>query len=653
MIVATAGHIDHGKTSLVKALTGVDADRLPEEKSRGITVDLGYAYKHLDDGASLGFVDVPGHEKLVRNMLSGAIGVDFVLLVVAADDGPMPQTREHLAIADLLGVGRGLVALTKADRVPLSRVAEVEAELEALLAGTSLAGAPILPCSSVTGEGIAAVAARLAAAAQETVRRARTGGFRLAIDRAFTLTGIGLIVTGTAHAGEVRAGDRLVLSPQDKPVRVRGLRSQNQVAESGGRGERCALNIVGTRLDKDDIHRGNWLLAPDAHAPTARLDVRLRLLASEPRALRHWTPVHVHIGAAGVTGRISLLEDKALEPGERALAQLVLDEPVGALHGDRFVIRDQSARRTMGGGGVIDPFAPKRGIRKPDRLAELRALDDDDSGRALAAWIAARPSGAHLAAFRRARNLTADEAEALWTAADLVVVAAAKTSIGVARSRWSALQAEVVAALQTYQSEHPDSPGATVDELLRRFTLPLRPLAGEAIKTLVSEGRVERFGQLLHLPGHEVQLSLDDENFWVEIRGVLRKAGLDQPRLALLAERLRVEESEVKPLLEKLARIGRLRRVSKTYFMLPDVVATLAQEAQRLADEHATNLLTVGQFREATGIGRNLTMPILEFFDKAGFTQRVNEGRRIRQKWQEIFESGQRGAVESTPGSPL
>ncbi len=374
MIIGTAGHIDHGKTALVRALTGVDTDRLPEEKARGITIDLGYAYQPLDSGETLGFVDVPGHERLVHTMVAGAIGIDFVLLVVAADDGPMPQTHEHVQVLDLLGLARGAVALTKIDRVPVERASEASAEIRQFLSATGLAESPIFPVCALTGEGIGDLRHYLQDAARQTPARSGGERFRLAVDRSFTLMGIGTVVTGTVHNGSVRVGDRLLISPSGREARVRGIHAQNQPAECGEAGQRCALNLAGPDLHRQDIHRGDWVLDAALHVPTARLDVELRVLAAEEQPLRHWTPVHCHLGAADVTGRVAVLEGEAIAPGAAGLAQLVLDHPVAALHGDRFILRDQSASRTLGGGRVLDVAPPARGRRKPQRLELLRAF---------------------------------------------------------------------------------------------------------------------------------------------------------------------------------------------------------------------------------------------------------------------------------------
>ncbi len=634
MIVGTAGHIDHGKTLLLKALTGTDADRLPEEKARGITVDLGFAYQHFADAPSISFLDVPGHEKLIHNMLAGAIGIDFVILVVAADDGVMPQTREHLAVIDLIGVKRGLIALTKIDLVDADRAAEAENQIRNLTVGTSLEDAPVIACSAVSGAGIDTLSRHLAAAARDTLTRKSAGNFRLAVDRCFTLTGIGVVVTGTVYSGTVKAGDTLLHSPAGTEVRVRAIRAENREADVATAGQRCALNLTGRKLEKEHVKRGDWILAPEVHAPTQRLDVRLRLLPQETRALKHWTPVHVHIGAADVTGRVSLVQDKALEPGRAALAQLILDARVGALFGDRFVIRDQSALRTMGGGHVIDPMPPSRGGRAPERLHLLGLLDRSNPRDALKEALSESPNGIDLKGIRLSRNLTELEAASLFDDAKAVQVVSGAALIGFSADRWAELCAEVGGHLAEYQRTHADSPGASIDELMRLIKEPRRRLvAREALKALIESGAVLRYGQLVHLPGHEVKLLDGEEALWMQIEEALRLAGYDQPRVNDLAAQLELQPEALLPLLLKLGQIGRLRRVSKAYFMLPDVVMRLADEAKQSAETHPEKLLTVGRYREATHVSRHMVMPLMEFFDKTGFTRRMKDGRQIRTDW--------------------
>ncbi len=632
MIVATAGHIDHGKTALVRALTGVDTDRLPEEKARGITIDLGYAYTQASGGASIGFIDVPGHERLVRTMLAGAIGVDFALLVVAADDGPMPQTLEHLAILDLLAVPGGVVVLTKADRAEPGRLAALTAQMHELLRGTVLDQAPIMSCSALSGDGIPALRQHLEDAAAAMQARVSGGGFRLALDRAFSLPGVGLVATGTAHSGAVQAGQRLMLSPAGLEVRIRGLHSQNQAAEHGQAGQRCALNITAPRLERDDATRGNWLVDLALHAPTSRLDARLRLLPHETRALRHWTPVHVHLGAADIPGRIGLLDDRALEPGGSAWVQLALDTPTVAAYGDRFIIRNQSAQRSLGGGHIVDPHPPRRGARSPERRRVLQALDQPDTAAALQALLDQSAAGLDLDWFRLTRNVTVEELRSLDT--DIVTVG----SLGFSPVHHAALRTRLLDAAADYAAKYADSAGCTGDELLRQLPPAMRPPGWAVLRDLVADGALHRFGPLLHLPGHAIRLSIEEESLWEEIRDALQGAGMDQPRVALLAAGLQMPEAELLPLLRKLGRIGWLCRVSPSYFVLPDALARLAQAAQMVAQDGAGGILTVGRFREATGIGRNVTMPVLEFFDKVGFTVRRANGRVVRPDRAGLFD---------------
>ncbi|MDH5750455.1 MAG: selenocysteine-specific translation elongation factor, partial [Rhodospirillales bacterium] len=471
MIIATAGHIDHGKTTLVSVLTGVDTDRLPEEKSRGLTIDLGFAYQPLAEGAVLGFVDVPGHEKFIRNMLAGVTGIDFALLVIAADDGPMAQTREHLAILDLLGIEAGAVALTKTDLVDAARVRAVCDDIKALLDPTTLGGVPVFEVSGLTGDGVAALRDHLHDAAGHHHARSRRGHFRLAVDRCFTIAGAGLVVTGTAFSGEVRVGDKLLISPANIPVRVRAIHAQNQKSDTGAAGQRLGVNITGTGIGRDSVHRGDWLLAEPAHAPTRRLDVRARLLPDEARALRHWLPVHVHLGSAEVTGRVALLEGKNIPPGGDGLVQLVLDRDMVAVKGDKFVLRDTSAQRTLGGGVVIDPFGPKRGRAKPERLERLSLLETPDPAEAFSRVLEHSGAGLEVERFRLAWNLTDEEMTAILGSVDMIKAGADDDAVAYSPEVWSGFMGDTIRALDEGHERNPDKPGLE-EEALRRYVRP-------------------------------------------------------------------------------------------------------------------------------------------------------------------------------------
>jgi selenocysteine-specific elongation factor len=640
LIIGTAGHIDHGKTSLVKALTGIDADRLKEEKARGITIDLGFAYKPLPDGGVLGFVDVPGHEKLVRNMLAGATGIDYVMLVVAADDGPMPQTREHLAIIDLLGLTQGVVVLTKCDLVPAEQLAALGAEMRALLAPTGLAGAEVLAVSNVTGQGIAALEQHLLQARAQPSRARAQGHFRLAVDRCFTLGGIGTVVTGTATAGTVSVGDRVLVTPRGLPVRVRGLHAQNREATQGQAGQRLALNLAATGLEKSDIERGDWIVAEAAHAPTRRLDARLRLLPSETKSLAHWTPVHLHLGACDVGARVALLEGETVAPGASSLVQFELEREIGALRGDRFIVRDQSATRTLGGGIVIDPFAPPSRRRKAGRLAALGAMEKPSAADALAALLELEPAaGVDLDRFFVARNLRPDERQAVLQA----VPHRALHVDGPARAfRPGQLEryAEALrATLAAHHQRQPDSPGLTPEQMQRQSSpRPAAAVFTVLLRELVSGGTLRRAGPYLRLAGHEVALLPNEQKLWERLRPWLDEGGVHPPKLTdLLARDRTLHREQLLRLMHKLVRMGRMYAVGAEYFVQPKHLCVLAERAQQLAQEDPHRRLNVKALREATGMSRHLSVPLVEFFDQVGFTKRDPEGRKIRRNARDMF----------------
>jgi selenocysteine-specific elongation factor len=641
LIIGTAGHIDHGKTSLVRALTGIDTDRLKEEKARGITIDLGFAYKALGSGRTLGFVDVPGHEKLIRNMLAGATGIDHVMLVIAADDGPMPQTREHLAIVDLLGLSRGVVALTKADLVSEARLAQVRAEIGALLAPTALAAAEVLAVSSVTGAGIDRLDAHLAQADGALPAARERGHFRLAVDRSFSLAGIGTVVTGTAVSGQVAVGDKLLVSPSGKAVRVRGLHAQNQEATEGRAGQRLALNLAG--IEKSDIARGNWIVAEAVHAPTQRLDARIRVLAGEARPLAHWTPLHLHLGAADVGARVVLLEGQAVAPGASALVQLELERPIGALHGDRFILRDQSALRTIGGGTVIDAFAPPIRRRKAQRLSTLAALEQATPAAALTALLALEPAdGIDLPRFATLWNLQADEAQALALSVPHRGADHGKTRLAFAKGQLEKQVSRIGEVLSSHHKRAPDSPGMTAEQLQRALAVkPSATVFALLLEDMLSGRTLQRHGPYLRLAGHEASLQGAEQKLWERLKPWLAEGGWNKPpKLSdLLARDRSLHRDQVTRLLTKAARLGSVYAVGAEYFILAPQLCELAVRAQALAEQDEHRRLNVKTYRETTGISRHLSLPLVEFFDHIGFTKRDPEGRKIRKDARAMFGS--------------
>jgi len=633
MIIGTAGHIDHGKTTLVKALTGVDADRLPEEKARGITLDLGYAYAPQADGSVLGFIDVPGHEKLIHNMLAGATGIDFVLLLVAADDGPMPQTREHLELVGLLGLGHGAVALTKCDAVDAARVIEARGEVEALLAGTALEGSPVFALSATTGKGVAALRAHLDAAAAAHQARSAEGRFRLAVDRCFTFSGIGTIVTGTAFSGRVGAGDTVIIAPAGNrsgdglKARVKSLHVQDRPAAHGQAGDRCALALTGD-FEKVDIERGMWVVEPAAARPLVRFQVELQVPATQA-ALKHWTAAHVHLGAVDITGRVALLEGDRIEPGANALAEVLLDRETIAVRGDRFVLRDASAQRTIAGGRVLDCYPPSRHKRSPARLALLGALRDDNPATSLRLQAEQSAAGVDLDRFAANWNLAEGAATALCQSAELRVVHAGEEQIGFSAAGWQTLGDKLLAALAAEHQRAPDMVGVE-RERLRRLTMPT--LARAAFDSLVAElfaaGRLAASRAWLHLPGHQASLAAGDRDLFGVLRPLLEIHPFAPPRVRDVARDSGTAEDVVRQLFRRVARAGELYPVANDHYFSADAVAALAGLVAELDAEHGA--ARAADLRDRIGGGRKVAIHILEFFDRIGYTRRVRDEHVLR-----------------------
>jgi selenocysteine-specific elongation factor len=627
MIVGTAGHIDHGKTTLVKALTGVDADRLPEEKARGITLDLGYAYTPLASGGTLGFVDVPGHEKLIHNMLAGATGIDFVLLVVAADDGPMPQTREHLEIVELLGLTRGAVAITKCDAAAPERLTAAEAEVRAMLATTGLRDAPLFQVSAISGEGIPALRAHLESVAGELDRRDDTGRFRLAIDRCFSLAGVGTVVTGTVFSGRVSVGDTVAVAPAGLRGKVRGLHVQDRPADSGGIGQRCAVNLTGD-FDRQAIVRGMWLLDPALLYPTRRIGAELRVLPGAP-PLRHWSQVHLHHGAADIVGRVGQLEQEELAPGQSGLAELILDQPLCTVRGDRLVLRDASARHTLAGGRVLDLFPPTRHRRAPERLAYLRALSVDTPRVALELATRQQPAGVDLERYAINWNLTAEAANALWRQAGLVTVETVTEHLGFAAEGWTALAERLLAALAAEHERAADMPGVDRDRLRRLTAAHLsRAAFDRLLEPLLAAGRVVRSGSWLHLPGHRVQVSAEDAALWQRLRPLLDATPYGPPRVRDIAGASGLAEEAVRALFKRLARAGDLYPVAHDHYFTAEAVGGLAAIVAGIQEQ--TGTARAAALRDRIGGGRKVAIHILEFFDRVGYTRRVRDEHVLR-----------------------
>jgi len=626
MIIGTAGHIDHGKTTLVRALTGVDTDRLPEEKVRGISIELGYAYSRLANGEVLGFIDVPGHERLVHTMLAGACGIDFALLVIAADDGVMPQTHEHLAILELLGISAGAIALTKVDRVDRGRVREAEAEARAALAGGALCHAPLFAVDGTAADhaGTRALRQHLHEMALGMGARPAEGLFRLAVDRVFTLRGQGTVATGTVFSGSVRAGDTVSLMPAGRLLRVRSIHAQQRAVEVGRAGERCALNLTGA--DKEALTRGDWLADPQALTPSLRVDVRLVLLSHGKGAWRTWSPVHVHLGTAHRVAHLVPLDAAELLPGASALVQLVFATPFCATAGDRFIVRDAQGRQTIGGGRVLDSAAPERRRRSPERLAVLGAIERMLAGEGVAPLIQRAIFGARTSDLVR---LCGRPAGALPLPASAITIEAGSEQFLLLPSRWHALRLEVLQVLRGFHDEVPDEPGVDAGRL-RRMSFPDIPAAlwRSLLGGLEADGELCSNGPWLHLPGHRSQLSREDEELLLRLQPLLAAGGFDPPWVRDLATTVREPQERVRAVLRKQLRQGGVYQIVRDLFYDRGRIGELAAIVQACSSERGA--VSAGQFRDAIGLGRKRAIQILEFFDRVGYTRRVRDGHVLR-----------------------
>lgn len=606
MIIATAGHVDHGKTTLLQALTGVNADRLPEEKKRGMTIDLGYAYWPQPDGRVLGFIDVPGHEKFLSNMLAGVGGIDHALLVVACDDGVMAQTREHLAILQLTGNPQLTVALTKADRVDEARLNAVREAVQATLREYGFADAPLFVTVATEGRGIDELRHHL----QQLTSREHASHhrFRLAIDRAFTVKGAGLVVTGTALSGEVNVGDTLWLTGANAPMRVRSLHAQNQPVEHAHAGQRIALNIAGD-AEKEKLNRGDWLLAGVPPEPSERAIVALQTHVP----LTQWQPLHIHHAASHITGRVSLLEND--------LAELVFDSPLWLADNDRLVLRDISARETLAGARVVTLNPPRRGKRKPEYLQWLGALAQAADDKA-ALLVHLERGAVNLSDFAWARQLSAEGLRLLTQEPGFIQAGNNLLNAPVAAC-W---QRKVLTTLATYHEQHQDEPGPG-RERLRRMALPMEndALVLLLIENMRESGLIKSHHGWLHLPDHKAGFNAGQEAIWQKVAPLFG----DEPWWVRdLARETNTDEQVMRQVLRHAAQQGLIVAIVKDRYYRNDRIVAFANLIREL--DQARGTTCAADFRDRLNVGRKLAIQILEYFNRIGFTRRRGNDHLLR-----------------------
>jgi selenocysteine-specific elongation factor len=627
VIAGTAGHIDHGKSSLVEALTGTHPDRLEEEKRRGITIDLGFAFLELA-GVHIGFVDVPGHERFVRNMLAGAGGIDLVLFVVAADESIKPQTREHFDICRLLGIPRGLIAITKSDLVDSDVLGLVRLEIEEFVRGSFLEGAAIVPVSARTGEGMDVLRSELRRVAGDVPTKDSTQHFRLPIDRSFAMKGFGTVVTGTLVSGAAKVEDEAELYPERRRVRIRGLHSGGKAIERAVAGQRTAVNLAG--VDHTEISRGMVLAAPGIFEPTRRADVRITLLASA-RPLKNRARVHFHQGTAETAAEMVLLERGALAPGESALAQLRLEDEVLLLPGDRFILRQFSPVETIGGGGVIDARALRHRRGDPAVVPFLETLERGSHEEVLTALADASPRGMGLHEILVRTGWT--EMEIRATAAKL----AARQHLRILGEQPLALaSAQAVAkcaaamqkAVEVFHAANPLLPGIPKQDLRGRAGNPRDELFQSALDDLVKGRGVSISGDLVQRAGREIALSAEEARAKELIAQEFERAGLAVPSFATVLEKLPVEPRRAQKILQILLREKVLIKVADDLVYHHSAVLRLRGLIAKYRKERGDRL-PIPVFKELTGVTRKYAIPLLEYLDREHVTRRVGDERVI------------------------
>jgi len=633
LILGTAGHIDHGKTSLVKALTGIDTDRLKEEKARGITIELGFAHLELPGGIRFGIVDVPGHEKFVRAMVAGVGGMDLVMLTVAADEGIMPQTREHLDILRLLGLRCGLVALTKQDMVEKEWLELVTEEVREFVAGSFLEGAPIVPVSARTGEGLDLLRAELGRLAESVAEKRREGSFRLPVDRVFTVAGFGTVVTGTLLSGEIRLGDELELLPSGREGRVRGIQAHGAKSETGQAGQRLAVNLQG--IDLDQAHRGDVVVPRGLFRATRAVDVRLDYLPSAPRELKHRATLRLHSATYEVPAQVILLDRDALQPGESALVQLRLKEPALLLSGDSYILRMSAPAVTVGGGIVLDPFPPRRRRRSSDALELLEAFGGEDHQRTVALIVAqSLLSGIGydeiLLRSGQSRKVVDAALTALLASGELLQVVR-EPRMFLSKEAFATLKQGLVAELAAFLDANPLKEGMGKEELKTR--LPKRSdgrFFTPLLTVLERDGAVVPDRDIVRPAGNTARKNAPAEDLSGKMGQFIAAGGDEPPTIKEIMERFRCDEKRVRDNLALLVRSGVVARISSDLFYGTVVLDGLREKLVALLKEKGEIIPT--DFRDVTGLSRKFLIPLLEHFDSEKVTIRVGDKRVLRRR---------------------
>ena len=633
IILGTAGHIDHGKTSLIKAVTGTNTDRLKEEQLRGITIELGFASLDLPSGRHLGIVDVPGHEKFVKNMVAGATGIDMVAMVIAADEGVMPQTREHMEICSLLGVEYGLVALTKIDMIDMEWLELVEEDIREFVAGTFLEDKAIVPVSSSSGEGIDAFVSALDDLSGRIPERSSSNLFRLPVDRVFTMKGFGTVITGSLMSGKVKIGDNVMIYPSGIPSKVRGIQVHGESVEEAHSGMRTAINFQG--LEKASIERGQVLSTANALLPSYMVDVSLHYLKSNKKKIKNRSRVRFHTGTSEIMGNLILLAQEDLRPGEDTVAQIRLDEPVAVVRDDRFVLRSYSPVRTIGGGQVLNPIPEKHKRFRPEVIEGLQGLITHDPEEIIAYHVlAAGVRGVSFSALMIMTNLSEKPLEkylqGMLSRKDVIQIDK-EQRLFVHKTGFEGLQKNMSAHLQSYHDKNPLKEGMPKEELksklpttagTRVFTMALNQMTAD--KTVVQEG------DSVKLTTHKVSLGEDQAGMKKKIAGIYLENGLQPPYFKGIVNTFDFDSSHAKDVLMLLVAEGVLVKAKEDLYFHAEPMRGLKETLIAYLQTHGE--ITTPQFKEMTQASRKYVIPLLEYFDANHVTLRVGDSRKLRQQ---------------------
>jgi len=631
IILGTAGHIDHGKTSLIKAVTGTDTDRLKEEKERGITIELGFASLDLPNGQHVGIVDVPGHEKFVKNMVAGATGIDIVVMVIAADEGVMPQTREHMEICTLLGIKHGFVALTKIDMVDEEWLELAMEDVRDFTAGTFLENTPIVPVSAVKEKGLQEFTRALETICDQLPDRSMSSLFRLPVDRVFTMKGFGTVITGSLISGRVQVGDTVMIYPSKVTSKVRGIQVHNQAVHMAEAGQRTAINFQG--LEKAAIKRGEMLALPETLKPSFMVDLQVQYLASNKKPIKNRTRVRFHTGTSEILGNLVLLDREELPPAEEAAVQLRLDEPVCLVKDDRFVIRSYSPVRTIGGGQVLNPIPPKHKRFKADVVQGLQSIVQRSAEDLIAYYIGQTgfvgATFSDLVLMTNISEKTLDQQLQALLSRKTVLLVDRDSRIFMHTSSFQQLKQDLTGHLERYHKTNPLRAGMPKEELKTKLPPNLSPkLFNLLINQMLKDGEISVVEDTVHLASHTVALGADQEDIRDKIIQTYRESGLQPPYFKELSKQLTADPARARDVLNLLVKEGRLVKVKEDLFFDADAVTHLKQRLVEFLTVHGE--ISTPQFKEMTAASRKYVIPLIEFFDAQNFTIRIGDIRKLR-----------------------